>query len=58
MASKVQRKTTKPYCTCLGGMKGWSKHPGPNDYWVHPTCGKVSRLVYRQHGGIPLQYFP
>lgn len=54
----VKRASTKPYCTCLGGTKGWTKHPGPNEYWIHPDCKKVSKGVWTTHGGIPLHLFP
>ena len=55
----VKRKTTLPWCTCnSAGEKGFTKHPGPNTYWVHPTCMKVTKAVYERHGGVPLEYFP
>ena len=54
----VQRKSTKPYCTCTGGSKGWSKPPGPDQYWIHADCRKVSKPVWDLYGGVPLHLFP
>lgn len=54
----VVRKATKPYCTCMGKEKGFTKHPGPNTYWVCPGCSKVAKMVFEKHGGVPLEYFP